>query len=203
MISTMIMLAASYKHSVHLLTMKEIVKVYTGDVAVRMGCQYWGLVARDHGVNSDTGFYDCGSSGQVDKMPVVFRQDMAGRYHGRAVMIADDDIRNSCDKFGILSDNWETPGDSVLEAVRTELELCDTCQGVQLCSSLREQSLVHHLRDLYPGLVLTSDVVIPKNLTRVANTLAEVIRCSDLVTFFNTTVIRSQLTKVGKSSTIL
>jgi tubulin beta len=146
--------------------MREIVHIQAGQCGNQIGANFWGVIAREHGIKND-GSYDTNpqtnpnkSELQLDKLNVYFTEAQTGKYVPRAVLVdlepgVVDVVRAGAygslfrpDNFVVgqagAGNNWAkghyTEGaeliEEILDVVRKEAEQCDLMQGIQLCHSL-------------------------------------------------------------------
>ncbi|KAM7537679.1 hypothetical protein Aperf_G00000064783 [Anoplocephala perfoliata] len=171
--------------------MRELVVLLVGQCGNHTGIKFWELIASEHGVAPNGGFYG-ESELQLERMNVYFNEAMGGRFVPRCVLIdldpsTGDIVRGS--PFGHLfrpenyvsgragsGNNWAkgryTDGlellDTCLDVIRKESENCDQLQGFQIlhsigggCGSGMTTAIMDQLREEWPDRIFNNFTVYP------------------------------------------
>lgn len=197
--------------------MREIISIQCGQAGNQVGSSFWETIVKEHGLDNDGYLKDSHSK---DKLDVFFHEAGANKYVPRAICVdlepaAIDSIRSGPlgnmfrpDNFiagqSGAGNNWAkgyyTEGcelqDSVLDAVRYEVEQTDSLQGFQLVHSLGGGTgsglgtlLMSTLRDEYSDRMMSTFSVLPS--PKVSETITEpynsVLAMNQLVEFSNAT----------------
>ncbi|EWM24719.1 beta tubulin [Nannochloropsis gaditana] len=181
--------------------MREILHIQAGQCGNQIGCKFWEVISAEHGIQPD-GSYKGESATQLERIDVYYREANSGRYVPRALLIdlepgTMDSARSSAygglfrpDNFiygqSGAGNNWAkghyTEGaellDTVLDALRKEVESCDCLQGFQMTHSLGGGTgsglgtlLMSKVKEEFPDRILSSYAVIPS--AKVSDTVVE------------------------------
>ena len=194
--------------------MREIVHIQAGQCGNQIGTTFWEIISGEHGI-CETGEIYGSSDLQLERINVYFNEASRGRYLPRAILVdldpgTIDSVRakplghlfqpqNFISGQGSAGDNWAkgyyNEGseliESVMDAVRKEVEGCDCLQGFQLTHSLGGGTgsgmgtlLISKIKQEYSDKIVAtfsvfpspkvSDIVVePYNSTLSANQLIE------------------------------
>jgi tubulin beta len=67
--------------------MREIIQVQVGQCGNQIGAKFWEAIAKEHGINWDTGKYEGNSVDQLERLNVYFNEAQSSRYVPRSVLV--------------------------------------------------------------------------------------------------------------------
>lgn len=186
---------------------RGIISLQAGQCGNQMGLSFWDTISKEHAISPDGRHIGGDNPLQLERVGVYYNQSHNERYVPRAVLVdlepgVCENIKAS--KWGSMfhpdnfvhaqsgaGNNWAkghyTEGaeliDSVLDAVRKEVESCDTLQGFQVSHSLGGGTgsglgtlLVSKIREEYPDRMLVTYSVMPS--PKVSDTVVEPYNCT-------------------------
>jgi tubulin beta len=180
---------------------REIVHIQAGQAGNQIGCKFWEVVAKEHGLNA-SGTYEGTNPEQLERMSVYFNEVSNGRYVPRAVLVDLEPGTLDAARSGPYGEmfrpdnfifgqtgagnNWAkghyTEGaelvESVTEVIRKEAEGSDSLQGFQLTHSVGGGTgsgmgtlLLSKIREEYPDRIISVYSIIPS--PKVSDTVVE------------------------------
>ena len=169
----------------------EIIQLQVGSCGNTLGTKFWECISEEHGIDRK-GEYIGNSDEELEKMNVFYNEDIEGKYVPRCILIdlkknTLDEIENGemgelFKKENYISENiggennWArghyTEGgelmESVLNAVRLEMEISDHLQGFQISHSLGGGTgsglgtlILAKLKEEYPQKLVETFSVFP------------------------------------------
>eukprot|EP00930_Biecheleria_cincta_P023244 TRINITY_DN16823_c0_g1_i1.p1 TRINITY_DN16823_c0_g1~~TRINITY_DN16823_c0_g1_i1.p1 ORF type:complete len:506 (+),score=92.28 TRINITY_DN16823_c0_g1_i1:43-1560(+) len=173
--------------------MREHVHIQVGHCGNAIGFEFWDLISDEHGIDS-TGTYKGDCMQQLNQIEAYFSDSRRGRYVPRAILTdleptsvdrikasalgqlfrPDNCIVGHCGAANNWARGFYTNGaeliDLVMDAVRKEVEDCDSLQGFQVCQSLGGGTgsgmgtlLINRIRELFPDKIIETFSVFPSS----------------------------------------